>query len=250
MTDNQHKTAIIIGASAGVGQATARALLADGARVIAIARGQEKLRALQEELGDKLLTIAADASDSTLAPHLLREYRPSYIVLAGGNRPEMGALDELSWESFSAAWSSDVQSSYHFLKAALSLPMQPGGSVVLLSSGAAINGSYLSGGYAGAKRMQWMLAGYAQQISNQRKLNLRFLSVIPKQLIEGTEIGMIASTTYGKTLGISSAEYMKRFDIPLTADKVAEVVMKGLRGEFGEGVTAIAATGKGSEAIG
>jgi NADP-dependent 3-hydroxy acid dehydrogenase YdfG len=250
MTTTKNKTAIIVGASAGVGRATAAALIAEGATVIAVARRMEGLASLRAELGERLIPVAADGADPSTAPRLLREYRPEHLVLAGGNRPEMGPIDELSWESFSATWNSDVRSSFYFMREALSAPLPPGSCVVVLSSGAAMNGSYLSGGYAGAKRMQWLLAGYLQQLSTQRKLGMRFLSLIPKQLIEGTEIGALASSTYGKTQGITAADYMKRFEIPLDAARVADAILQGLRGQLGDTGTAFTITGKGVEPIG
>jgi hypothetical protein len=161
----------------------------------------------------------------------------------------MGALDELTWEEFTGAWNSDLKAAFHFVTLALKLPLRPGSSVVNVSSGAAINGSYLSGGYAGAKRMQWLLADYAQKRSDAKQLGIRFLAVLPKQLIEGTKIAATASSTYGATQGISGAEYMKRFDVPLDADKVAAAILRGSAGGFPAGVTAIGVTGNGAEPL-
>ncbi len=162
----------------------------------------------------------------------------------------MAPLDEQTWESFSETWNSDTKAAFQLAKAALSLPLSPGSSVVLVSSGAAINGSHLSGGYAGAKRMQWLLAGYAQQLSDARKLGLRFVAVLPKQLIEGTPIAAAASSAYGGWAGVSGAEFMKRFAVPLDVDKVATAVVAALRGEVAQGVSAVAVTGSGVETIG
>jgi NAD(P)-dependent dehydrogenase (short-subunit alcohol dehydrogenase family) len=244
------KTAIVVGASSGVGRATAKALVSEGVTVVAVARGADGLASVRAELGKGVRPVRADAADPATADRLLRDHRPDYIVLAGGVVPETAPVDALSWESFSAPWNADVQLAFHFMKAAVTLPLAIGSCVVVVSSGAAINGSSLSGGYAGAKRMQWLLAGYMQQIANTRQLGLRFLAVVPKQLIEGTEIGAKASAAYGASLGISSAEFMKRFDIPLDSDKVAAAIVRGLRGEVGEGATAIAVTGKGVEPLG
>ena len=244
------KTAVVIGASSGVGKATAKALLSAGARVTAVARAAEGLAKLRSELGSGVLVVQADAADPRTAERLLGELRPDFVVLAAGVVPQMAALDELSWEVFSEAWNSDTKAAFHFLGAALRLPLREGSVVVVVSSGAAINGSYLSGGYAGAKRMQWLMAGYAQKMADARKLGLRFLAVLPKQLIEGTAIGERASAVYGATQGISAAEYRKRFDVPLDCDKVAAAIVGGLRGEVARELTAIGVTGTGVEPLG
>jgi NAD(P)-dependent dehydrogenase (short-subunit alcohol dehydrogenase family) len=243
------KTAAVIGAGSGVGKALTRSLLAAGAQVTAVARTAEGLAALRSELGPRLETRQADATDAGMAQRLLGEVRPDFVVLTAGVRPQMGAIDELAWEAFSEAWTSDTKAAFHLVQAALRLPLRQGSVVVMVSSGAAINGSYLSGGYAGAKRMQWLLAGYAQKIADAKKLRIRFLAVLPKQLIEGTAIASLASEGYGKTLAISPAEYMKRFEVPLDCDKVAAGIVAGLTGELAPSLTAIAVTGSGIEPL-
>jgi NAD(P)-dependent dehydrogenase (short-subunit alcohol dehydrogenase family) len=243
------KKAVVIGASSGVGKATARALVAAGAHVTAVARGPEALAVLRAELGPRLETLQADGAEDGTARRLLSELRPDFVVLTAGVRPQMGAIDELSWEAFSEAWSSDAKAAFHLVQAALRLPLREGSVVAIVSSGAAINGSYLSGGYAGAKRMQWLLAGYAQKIADERRLGIRFLAVLPKQLIEGTAIAALASEGYGRALAIPPAAYMKRFDVPLDCDKVAAAIVTGLRGELAADLTAIAVTGTGIEPL-
>jgi NAD(P)-dependent dehydrogenase (short-subunit alcohol dehydrogenase family) len=249
MKSLQGKTALVIGASSGVGKATARGLAAAGVRVVGVARNGDGLGTLQTELPEGCQTIRADAAEPSIAEKLLREIRPELLVLASGVRPRMGAVDELSWESFSEPWNNDVKTAFHFMKAAVTVPLAPGSAVVVVSSGAAINGSPLSGGYAGAKRMQWLLAGYLQQLSDTKALGIRFVAALPKQLIEGTDIASAASAAYGARLGISGADYMKRFDTPLDAGKVAEAILGVLRGDVAPGVTAIGVTGKGIEPL-
>jgi NAD(P)-dependent dehydrogenase (short-subunit alcohol dehydrogenase family) len=249
MTSIQGKTALVIGASSGVGRATVKSLISAGARVAAVARGSEALESLRSETAGSVQTFRADAADPETAPRLLRELRPELVVLAAGARPLMAALDEQTWDSFSATWNSDVRASFNLVQAALSLPLAPGSTLVLLSSGAAINGSSLSGGYAGAKRTQWLLAGYAQQLSDKRKLGMRFLAVLPRQLIADTEIANAAASAYGAALGISSAEHMKRFGTPLTVDGVAAAIMGGLLGQVAAGVNAIGVSGESVEPL-
>jgi len=105
-------------------------------------------------------------------------------------------FDAFDWESFSAAWNSDLKMSFHFVKQAFALPLRRGSTVVMVSSGAAVNGSPLSGEYAGAKRMQWLLAGYAQKQSDERR-NICTIAVLPTQLIQGSAIAARASKAYG-----------------------------------------------------
>jgi hypothetical protein len=135
------------------------------------------------------------------------------------------------------------------MKQALTLPLPPGSTVVVVSSGAAIHGSPLSGGYAGAKRMQWLLAGYAQRVSDAKKLGIRMLAVLPDQLIEGTTIGARAAAAYGAMNGITAEAFMKRFNVPLDVGKVASAILTALRGGVTAGVNAIAVSGAGIEPL-
>src|SRR5438128_1451936 len=128
-------------------------------------------------------TVQADASDPAVADRLIRELKPDLVVLAAGIQPAMGPLAEQTWESFSETWNTDLKAAFHFMRAAVTTPLREGSAVIVVSSGAAINGSHLSGGYAGAKRMQWLLAGYAQAHANAKKLGIRFLAVLPIQLM-------------------------------------------------------------------
>ena len=200
MTSLRGKTAVVTGGSSGVGKATVKALISRGARVTAIARGAERLRALEAEVGDRVATLPGDAADPALAQRILREVKPDLVVLAAGVMPP-------------------------------------------------INGSPASGGYAGAKRMQWVLAGYAKKVADAKKLGIRVLAVLPKQLIEGTTIGARAAATYGAMNGTTAEAYMKRWDVPLDVEKVAAAILTALEGGVPAEVNAIAVTGVGIEPL-
>jgi NAD(P)-dependent dehydrogenase (short-subunit alcohol dehydrogenase family) len=88
--DLSGKTAIVIGASSGVGKAAARALLDAGARVTVVARGAAGLAALRSELGSRLSAVQADATDARTAESLLGERRPDFAVLTAEFVPEWG----------------------------------------------------------------------------------------------------------------------------------------------------------------
>jgi NADP-dependent 3-hydroxy acid dehydrogenase YdfG len=226
-------------------------LISEGVSVTAVARGREGLDALRAQAAEPMQIVQADAADSKAVQRLLHEFQPNLTVLAAGVRPLMAPLDEQTWETFSAAWNADTQAAFNLVKAAVTMPLSSGSMVVLVSSGAAIDGSPLSGGYAGAKRMQWLLAEYGQQLSDKKELGIRFLAILPHQLIEGTEIGHAAASAYGAMRGISATDFLRRnWSVPLDVDKVAAAIVRSLRGDVGEGVRAIEVTGVGVASLG
>jgi hypothetical protein len=83
------------------------------------------------------------------------------------------------------------------------------------SSGAAVHGSPLSGGYAGAKHMLWFMARYANGIAKQKGLGIRFQAILPMQIIGGTGVGDEASSAYARSMGIEREAYLARFGAPM-----------------------------------
>ena len=87
--------------------------------------------------------------------------------------------------------------------------LAPGSVVILVSSGAALNGSPVSGGYAGAKRMQMLIANYCQKESDRLGLGIRFLALAPAMIMPGTEFGRHAVEGYARYLGMPIADFAK-----------------------------------------
>jgi|SRR5580692_6748399 NAD(P)-dependent dehydrogenase (short-subunit alcohol dehydrogenase family) len=178
------KTIVVTGGSRGLGLGLVEALVDQGAKVTVVARDQAALTAVKQRIG--VVTISADVTDETAAHRILAEVRPDILVLNAGATPRMGRLDQISWADFTATWETDVKAGLYWLQAALNLPLKPGSRVLVGSSGAAVNGSPMSGGYAGAKHMLWFMARYANGVSEQKKLGIRFQAIVPLQIIGGT----------------------------------------------------------------
>ena len=214
-------TALVTGASRGFGRAIAAALHDAGAEVVAVARDAERLRQLRDELGGKLTIVAADVADPVVAGSLIEEHRPTTLVLNAGAAPLMRPLQQLTWEAFSRNWDVDVRQAFHWVREALLLPLAPQSTVITMSSGAALFGSPLSGGYAGAKAAIRFVTAYAAEESQRAGLGIRFVSVLPK-LTPATGLGAAAVTAYAGRAGIDVDAFVKQLGPALAPEHVGK----------------------------
>jgi NAD(P)-dependent dehydrogenase (short-subunit alcohol dehydrogenase family) len=206
MSQLQGKKIVVVGASRGVGQAIACRALEEGAEVLAVARGRDGLARLQESLpGVDILALDATCEDAP--DRLFGVMTPDVIVLSLGAIPPTRPVQQLSWEDFSVNWSTDVKASFLFCKAALQHPLPQGARIILISSGAAVGGSPISGGYAGAKRMQLFLAGYCQREADRLGRDLVFYGLAPARIMPETTLGMAAVQGYARYLGMDATEF-------------------------------------------
>lgn len=218
-TDLAGTTAIVTGASRGFGRAIAAELVAAGAHVVGVARSRAHLDLVCEELGDGFTPVSADAADADLAVRLIDEHRPRTIVLAAGLAPRMVPLAEQTWDSFTENWNVDVAQAFHWIRHALRRPLEPGSSVIAISSGAAVKGSPLSGGYAGAKATVRFLAGYAAEESERSGLGIRFVSMLPR-LTPTTDLGAMAVAAYAERQGVDVEDFVASLGPLLTPEQV------------------------------
>ena len=236
-------TTIVTGARRGFGRAIAEALSAAGAHVVGVARSGAQLDQLRDELGDTFTPVAADAADPAVAGRLIDEYQPNTLVLCAGASPTMSPLHEQTWESFSQTWHVDVAQAFHWSRHALRRPLAPGSSVIAMSSGAALNGSPLSGGYAGAKAAVKFIADYAAIESARAGLGITFVSVLPR-LTPATELGAKAVAAYAGRQGVDVDAFVQAGGPPLTAEQVGRSVLEVAGGEHRDhGAYLLTATG-------
>jgi NAD(P)-dependent dehydrogenase (short-subunit alcohol dehydrogenase family) len=226
MSANQFSstTAIVTGASRGFGRAAAAALAQAGAAVIGVARDPARLAEAGAELGPRFTPVPADAADPVVAGQLIDAYSPTILVLAAGAAPLPRPLHLQTWQSFSRNWEVDVQQIFHWTREALLRPLRPGSAVIAFSSGAAVAGSPLSGGYAGAKATIRFIASYAADQAQRDGLGIRFVSLLP-QLTPDTELGAAAVAAYAARDGLTVPDFLAGRGPALTAEQAGQAVL-------------------------
>lgn len=218
------KNVVILGATGSVGAAIVGRVVAEKARTLAVARGRAALDRLAGEVSP-LQVLAVDATSENAAATVFEAMEPDVLVVCGGARPPTAPLHELTWSQFSVNWESDVKMSFHFCKAALERPLRRGSTVILISSGAGLGGSPISGGYAGAKRTQMFLANYGQKESNRLELGIRFMALAPATIMPDTKLGRYAVEGYARYLGMSADDFVNSMKAPTSPVDVANAVV-------------------------
>ena len=236
-------TTIVVGASRGLGRGIAAALAEAGVPVIAVARNQIALAELADGAGNVQPEVA-DATDPSVAGSLLDRHDPQALVLVAGARPRVRPLQHQTWETFSANWRTDVRMAFHWLREALLKPLRPGSRVVVMSSGAALQGSPLTGGYAGAKATQRFIAAYAQEEANLAGLGITFTSILPR-ITPLTDLGRPAVEAYAARSGQTEEQYVQQMGQPVTPQAAGAAVLELLQADPANIAPAYLLTGAG-----
>jgi NAD(P)-dependent dehydrogenase (short-subunit alcohol dehydrogenase family) len=216
------KHVVVLGASRGVGREIAERASAEGAKVLAVARVKSGLASLTSRGID---VLALDAASDSAPAKIFKKTQPDVLVICGGATPPALPISELSWDQFSVNWEVDAKMAFQFCREALRAPLAPGSVVVIISSGAGLGGSPISGGYAGAKRMQMFLARYCQAESDRRELGIRFVTLVPSRVMPETELGKAAVNGYARYLGVPPEKFLENMGPRQSPQDVARAVL-------------------------
>jgi serine 3-dehydrogenase len=135
------KTILITGATAGFGEAAARKFVAGGWRVIGTGRRAERLRALQDELGDVFLPLEIDMRDIATVESLAKLAAPwndvDLLLNNAGLAPPTDPLPDTEWQRIEDVIATNVTGLVALTRALLPKLVERKGAIINLSSVAA-----------------------------------------------------------------------------------------------------------------
>jgi NAD(P)-dependent dehydrogenase (short-subunit alcohol dehydrogenase family) len=142
--------AVIVGGSSGIGAATGRLLARDGFEVHLIARREEPLRELADEIGGTF--TAADMTDAATVERVLAALVApvGVAIYAAGVLGEIAPVAELSLAAWERALAVNLTGAFLFARA-IAPKLEPGSRVFFLSSVAANKGQPRQSAYAASK---------------------------------------------------------------------------------------------------
>jgi NADP-dependent 3-hydroxy acid dehydrogenase YdfG len=212
------RVAVITGASSGIGEATARALAADGHRVALLARRVDRIDALADQLGDGATAIEADVTD-----------RDSIAAAAERVQQELGGADILvnnAGVMLTAPFTPDQHHEHrrmvetNLLGAMTAtevfldqLRANGGGDLVNISS---VAGRVAPAGFAAYAATKWGINGWSEALRVELQPDIRVIVIEP---------GAIATELSEHITHADSQRAAKEYlDIALPPDDIAEVI--------------------------
>ena len=216
-SSSSSRTAVVTGASSGIGAATARALAADGYRVVCAARRHDRVRALAAEIGG--VAVACDITVDDDVAALVEEVGDQLTLLVNNAGGALGqeTLAEADLDAWQRMYETNVLGTARVTKALLPALEAGEGTVVFLTSTAAESAYEGGGGYNAAKAGERMLAGALRlELSGHP---VRVCEVSPG-MVPTPEFSL---TRFGGDQARADAVYDGVPD-PLTAEDVAEVI--------------------------
>ena len=141
MTRLEGKVAVITGGSSGIGLATARRFVSEGAYVYITGRRQHELDAAVRQIGKNVTAVQGDVSQLADLDRLYATVKQQHgridIVFANAGVVEVASLGEISEAHFDNTFNSNVKGLLFTVQKALPL-LQDGGSIILNASNSTI----------------------------------------------------------------------------------------------------------------
>ena len=224
----QDKVALITGGESGIGLATARLFIAEGARVHLVGIDELKLASAMEELGeDNALASMADVTDEEAVMRAVAEGADRFaaldvVVSNAGISGEVGEIAEYPSDIFARTLEVHVLGAFHILKHTIPR-ISDGGSMIITSSVAGLIGFGGLSAYVAAKHGQVGLMRSAAKELAPRRIRVNTMHPGPTSTAFQDDIEM-------RMTGQPRDEAAKAFDalIPLGRHTTPEEIARAM----------------------
>lgn len=186
----QDKVAVITGGTSGIGLATAKAFLGEGARVVVVGREQKRVDEAQESLGGGALGVRVDITKSDELDALYARIREQFeridVLFANAGVPGASVpVEKMTSEEFDSVFATNVRGTFFTVQKALPL-LGKGASVILTTSIANQLGRANVSAYASSKAaVRSLTQSFAAEFIGR---GIRVNAISPG----GTDTGIIA----------------------------------------------------------
>ncbi|MET9800067.1 SDR family oxidoreductase [Streptomyces sp. NPDC006368] len=208
---------VVTGASRGLGNASARALVADGAKVVVSSRDEKAIALAADELGPGAVGVAADNADPAAAERLIDAARTHFgrfdgiLVSVGGPAP--GSAADTTDEQWRAAFDAVFLGAVRMARTAAA-SLGEGGVIGFVLSGSVhepIPGLTVSNG------LRPGLAGFAKSLANEvGPRGIRVVGVLPGRIDTDRvrELDALSGDAAAARAGSESRIPMRRYGTP------------------------------------
>jgi serine 3-dehydrogenase (NADP+) len=173
----KNQVVLVVGASSGIGRATAVLFAREGARVMASARREERLQTLQKQLSEEGHTIEIAPADASRAREMERLAQHTHtklgsidiLVFATGTNTPDRSMKRLTTEIWDTMLSVNLNGAYYITRAVLPSMREKGaGHLIYISSISGLLADVSGAAYQAGKRG---LVGLAHAIRVEEKEN-------------------------------------------------------------------------------
>ncbi len=216
--EDQSRVAVITGASSGIGEATARALAADGHRLALLARRADRIEELAAELGNGAVSIVADVTDRdslvSAAERVQADLGGADILVNNAGVMLLGPFDSEHSDELRQMVEVNLLGAMTATEVFLDQLRDGGGDLVNISSVAGRTARAFGSGYNATK---WGLNGWSEALRQELLPDIRVMVIEPGAV--GTEL-----TDHITDSSVKEATEKFYGEVAITAADIAEII--------------------------